>query len=77
MSEIVQILVLKSNTKGVTIDELSDEVDLDRTSVFYHLQKMRNKSILDEYYLKKTVIFSIKDRFIPLIDQYLWENRVT
>lgn len=74
---ILKILTLKSNTKGVSIDELSEEVDLDRTSVFYHLQKMRNKSLLDEYYLKKTVMFSIKDKFAPLIDQYLWNNRIT
>ena len=74
---ILKILTLKSNTKGVSIDELSEEVDLDRTSVFYHLQKMRNKSLLEEYYLKKTVMFSIKDKFAPLIDQYLWDNRIT
>lgn len=74
---ILKTLILKSNAKGVSIDQLSEEVDLDRTSVFYHLQKMRSKLLLDEYYLKKTVMFSIKESFAPLVDKYLWENRVT
>ena len=75
--KILRVLVLKSTKQGVSIDAISEEVDLDRTSVFYHLQKMRSVSILNEYYLKKTVMFSIKENFISFVDYYLWEGRKT
>ena len=72
---ILKTIVVESSQKGVSIDQVSEEVDLDRTSVFYHIQKMRKCSILEEHYIKKSVFFSIKKDFIPLVDQFLWEKR--
>jgi len=73
--KILKTVLLDSYPKGVSIDKIAEEVDLDRTTVFYHLQKMRNISLLNENYSKKTVYFLIKEDFLPLIEKYLWESR--
>ncbi|MBU0460826.1 MAG: hypothetical protein KJ771_08540 [Nanoarchaeota archaeon] len=74
-TRILKTVLLNQYPKGCAIDQIKDIVDLERTSIHYHLQKMRNVGILDEYPLKKQVLFSIKIKFLPIVENFLWGKR--
>lgn len=76
IKKILKIISINKELKGASIDKISDEVELDRTTVFYHIKKIRNEHLLDEKNIGRLVVFSLNDKYLPLIQRSIWEERV-
>jgi len=74
--QILKTILLASEPKGIHIEQISYNIDLDRTSIFYHLKKIRNVNLLNETTKRKFVYFSIKEKYKSFVEKAIWENRV-
>jgi len=71
--KILETILLENSKKGARPIELIEKHNLDKSTISYHLNVLKDKGILDKEKIGKTSYYKIKENLIPFIQLKLIE----
>lgn len=72
--KILEIILLENYKKGARPIELVEKYKLDKSTISYHLNVLKDKGILDKEKIGKSSHYKIKENLIPFIQLKLMEG---
>ena len=72
--DILKMMLMTKDTRGTTPSSIAEGIKKDSATVTYHLLKLKNEGIIDDFRFGKNIFYKVKEHYIPFLEKIIVEK---
>ena len=72
--DMLKIMLTSKDPRGTTPSIIAESIKKDSATVTYHLLKLKNEGIVEDFRYGKNIFYKVKDHYVPFLEKLIAES---